>query len=41
MIRRCVLLRKLLIAGVLVGIAVVVIRTVGPDVKRYIKISRM
>ncbi len=33
--------RKLLVAGALGGLAVVVVRMVGPDVKRYIKISRM
>lgn len=33
--------RRVLVCAVLVAIAVVVARAIGPDIKRYIKISRM
>lgn len=33
--------RRLLIVAAVVGLGVVVVRLIGPDVKRYIKISRM
>ncbi|MBB5152577.1 DUF6893 family small protein [Saccharopolyspora phatthalungensis] len=34
-------LRRLLLWAAVIGLVVVVVRTVAPDVKRYIEISRM